>query len=80
VCPGTIVCGGSIIGPIEGPEALSELKAQLQNALKDVEAQEEALKEQMAPRSVEDIETLEGQLNEALAELAERKKKLQSEG
>jgi hypothetical protein len=56
------------------------LKAQLEQALKDVESQEEALKEQMALQSVEEIETLEGQLNDALAELAERKKKLQSEG
>jgi len=78
ICPGTQVCTASFdpVGPV-GPEGLAELKAQLQQALKDVEAQEEALNEQMAPKSVEEIEALESRLNAALADLAERKKKLQ---
>jgi hypothetical protein len=55
---------------------LPKLKAQLQRALKQVEAQEEAVAKKMQPRTVEQIELLEAKLREALEELARQKKEL----
>jgi hypothetical protein len=88
-CPGGTICaggsgcpGGSVFEPI-GPEGLAALKAQLRLALEQVEAQEKDLAERMAPQTVEDVEALETQLQEALEELRERKetlRKRESEG
>lgn len=55
---------------------LPKLKAQLQRALKQVEAKEEAVAKKMQPRTVEQIELLEAKLREALEELARQKKEL----
>jgi hypothetical protein len=60
------------------PEALATLKAQLQEALANVEAQEKALNEQLAPQTLEEAEALEGHLVDALAEVRQRIGELQS--
>jgi hypothetical protein len=55
---------------------LPKLKAQLQRALKQVEAKEEAVAKKMQPRTQEQIELLEAKLRDALEELARQKKEL----
>lgn len=55
---------------------LPKLKAQLQRALKQVEAREQAVAKKLQPRTVEQIEMLETKLREALDELARQKKEL----
>jgi hypothetical protein len=52
------------------------LKAQLQQALKRVEAREEAAAKKMQPRSLEEIEMLEEKLSKALNKLGRQKKAL----
>ena len=59
---------------------LPKLKAQLQRALKQVEAKEEAVAKRMQPRTAEEIEMLEAKLREALEELARQKKELPAKG
>jgi hypothetical protein len=78
VCSQLQSCGPSVIKPTSRLRAadLPKLKAQLQHALKQVEAKEEAVAKTMQPRSVEQIELLEAKLREALEELARQKKKL----
>jgi hypothetical protein len=61
-------------------EDLAALKAQLTQALSEVERAEQALAESMRPQSVDEIEALEGKLEEALSELKERKQQLQERG
>jgi hypothetical protein len=56
------------------------LKAQLQQALKRVEARQEAAAKKMQPRSLEEIEMLEEKLRQALDELARQKKELPAKG
>jgi hypothetical protein len=60
------------------PEDLATLKAQLQDALTQVEAQEKALNEQMAPQTLEEAKALEGHLVDALAEVRQRIGELQN--
>ena len=60
------------------PEALATLKAQLQDALAQVEAQEKAINEQMAPQTLEEAKALEGHLTDALAEVRQRIGELQN--
>lgn len=55
---------------------LPKLKAQLQRALKQVEAREEAVAKKMQPTTLEQIELLEAKLREALEELTRQKKEL----
>jgi hypothetical protein len=55
---------------------LPKLKAQLQRALKQVEAREQAVAKKLQPQTVEQIEILETKLREALDELARQKKEL----
>jgi hypothetical protein len=55
---------------------LPKLKAQLQRALKQVEAREQAVAKKLQPQTVEQIEMLEAKLREALDELARQKKEL----
>jgi hypothetical protein len=70
--------GPGVITPLHlpfapsNPEALATLKAQLQDALTQVEAQEKALNEQMAPQTLEEAKALEGHLTDALAEVRQR--------
>ena len=55
---------------------LPKLKAQLQRALKQVEAREQAVAKKLQPQTVEQIEMLEAKLREALDDLARQKKEL----
>ncbi len=63
--------------PIAYAEQLSALKVQLGAALAEIERQEKAVNESMEPQTLEDVEMLQGKLREAMAELEERKRKLQ---
>jgi hypothetical protein len=78
VCSHLQSCGNSVIKPTSRLRAsdLPKLKAQLQRALKQVEAKEEAVAKKMQPHTVEQIELLEAKLREALEELARQKKEL----
>ena len=58
-------------------EDLAALKAQLTQALSEVERAEEVLAESMRPQSIDEIETLEHKLEDALSELKQRKEQLQ---
>jgi hypothetical protein len=84
-CIGASKCGGCTLNvtgggiPASGvtPEALAALKAQLKQALDEVESAEQQLAEHMSPQSVEEIEALEEKLQAALSELKDRKGQLQ---
>jgi hypothetical protein len=75
-------CGASVIKPTSRLRTadLPRLKAQLQQALKRVEARQEAAAKKMQPRSLEEIEMLEEKLRQALDELARQKKELPAKG
>jgi hypothetical protein len=53
-------------------QTLATLRAQLQDALTQVEAQEKVLNEQLAPQTLEEAKALEGHLTDALAEVQRR--------
>lgn len=55
------------------PQALAQLRQQLQGLLAEVEAEEQRLAEAGAPQSLEEAEELEKKLEEALAEVRSRK-------
>ena len=63
-------------GMIASPQNLTELKAQLRQALAQVEAQERAAAESMRPQSLEEVDMLEQKLTEALEELRQHKDEL----
>jgi hypothetical protein len=71
---------GSIIPPEQGgvatPENLATLKAQLQQALAQVEGQERAMEESQKPQTAEEAEALEQKLVEALEELRQHRDEL----
>jgi hypothetical protein len=78
---GGVTCGGSVLfgrGDAVDPEALAALKAQLREALREVESAEQQLAERMSPQSVEEVDALEKKLQEALEELRARKEQLRS--
>lgn len=59
------------------PEHLSQLKEELRATLEQVEAEEERLKEQMQPQTLDEVTELEQKLSEALEELQKRRKELE---
>jgi hypothetical protein len=68
------VCTG--ISPAVGdqrPQALAQLRQQLQGLLAEVEAEEQRLADAGAPQSLEEAEELEKKLEDALAEVRSRK-------
>jgi hypothetical protein len=77
VCPGPSVepCGTSFDPPFA--EDLGVLKAQLRQALEQVEEQEKAMAEALAPQTVEDVDMLETKLQEALEALKERRAEIE---
>ena len=85
-CIGTL-CGGCTLDISRWPglqqgdtvEDLAALKAQLTQALSEVERAEEVLAESMRPQSIDEIETLEHKREDALSELKQRKEQLQQE-
>jgi hypothetical protein len=62
--------------PASSAEQLAILKAQLKQALVDIENREKALEETLEPQTAAQIEELEGKLEEALTELRRRKSEL----
>ncbi len=77
-----LTCGGfASKAPLESlvaqPESLALLKEQLRSAMAQVEEQERALDERMAPQSLADVDALEKKLLEALDELRARRETLQ---
>ena len=74
-----ILPGPEIMQSVQSdPETLATLKAQLQDALANVEAQEKALNEQLAPQTLEEAKALEGHLVDALEEVRQRIGELQN--
>lgn len=68
------ICTG--ISPAVGdqrPQALAQLRQQLQGLLAEVEAEEQRLADAGAPQSLDEAEELERKLEEALAEVRSRK-------
>ena len=61
-------------------EDLAALKAQLKQALSEVERAEQVLADSMRPRTIDEIETLEDKLEAALSELKRHKEQLQERG
>jgi hypothetical protein len=57
-------------------EDLAALKAQLTQALSEVERAEQVLAESMRPQSIDEVEALEHKLEDALTELKQRKEQL----
>lgn len=73
--------GGSVVLPIPEenlatPENLANLKAQLQQALAQIEVQERAMEASQKPQTVEEAEALEQKLVEALEELRQQREEL----
>jgi hypothetical protein len=66
-------CDGISLDPLE---QLRRLKTQLQEALSQVEQQEEEMAEAMAPQTVEEVDMLQSKLQEALEALKERRAEL----
>lgn len=62
--------------PVEWVEQLAILKAELKEALEEVERQESAAEEALKPRDLGEVEELESKLKEALTELERLKKEL----
>jgi hypothetical protein len=80
-CGVSIRCTPTFIGGVAGglqPEHLSQLKEELRAALEQVEAQEQRLKEQMQPQTVDEVNRLEKKLTEALDELRRRREELET--
>jgi hypothetical protein len=61
-------------------EDLAALKAQLKQALSEVERAEQVLADSMRPRTINEIEALEDKLEDALSELKRHKEQLQERG
>ncbi|HEX3129357.1 MAG TPA: hypothetical protein VH394_18625, partial [Thermoanaerobaculia bacterium] len=55
------------------PEALAQLRQQLQGLIAEIEAEERRLEQESFPQSAEEIELLEKKLEEALTEVRSRK-------
>jgi hypothetical protein len=81
----TICPGATVIGPVPIPvggdpawasQQLAALKAQLQQAIAQIENQENVVNESLKPQTVEQVEDLQGKLRDALAELDKRKSEL----
>ena len=78
-CTLNVTCGASVLfgrGGADDPQALAALKAQLREALREVESAEQQLAERMSPQSVEEVEALEKKLRDGLEELRARKEQL----
>jgi len=65
---------GPSIGP--PPESLATLKAQLRQALDNIERQEAAGAESMQPQTEAEVDELQTKLREAMTELERRKEEL----
>lgn len=64
-------------GPVEMTEQVATLKAQLRQALAEVEKEQQALDESLRPQTVAEVEQLQAKLKDAMAELDNRKLELQ---
>jgi len=58
-------------------ESIEQAKTQMKERLAQLEAYQKSVEESLKPATVADVEALEVKLNEALQELARRKKELQ---
>ena len=80
-----LCCRASMVGPgpvgpgdpVEWVEQLAILKAELKEALEEVERQEAVAEQALKPRDVAEIENLENKLREGLAELERLKSELE---
>jgi|HubBroStandDraft_6_1064221.scaffolds.fasta_scaffold215094_1 hypothetical protein len=70
---------GMALSPQQSLESLAALRAQLQQQLAQVNAQEKVVHESLAPASLEDAEALEKKLSEALEEVRSMKEKFKKE-
>ena len=70
---------GNIPDPAAAAQQLAALKAELQQALRDVETQQQAADESLRPQTVAEVEQLQAKLKDALAELDSRKQELQKQ-
>ena len=57
--------------------SIEQAKAQMKERLAELEVYQKSVEESLKPATVADVELLEAKLNEALKELARRKKELQ---
>lgn len=87
-CGPTIDCGGTYItetprivtetiATMRDPREFAQLKDDLRRTLELVEKQEGALAEEMAPKTLEDVNMLEAKLSEALKAVQDQKAALQ---
>lgn len=82
-CPGCSESGSKdiedLLSPIinpASPQALAVLKTQLRQVLASVEAKEQVLHDSLRPKSMQEVELLQGHLTAALEELRERSREL----
>ncbi len=89
ICTAASACGFSIrCTPtfVEGfgaglqPEHLAQLKEELRSTLEQVEAEEQRLKEQMQPQTLDEVTQLEQKMTDALDELRQRREELEKRG
>lgn len=64
---------------MQGPEALATLRAQLTQALANLDEQQKVADQALQPKSVGDAELLEKKLEEALAEVRALKEQLRKD-
>jgi len=78
----TTITTTPVVGVLEAPrpEELTLLKAQLEQALANVEVHERVMQERLAPQTVEEVEALEQRMQAALEELQSHKARLQGGG
>lgn len=83
ICPTATVEGPTptiVPDPTAAGTQLTALKAQLQEALADIEKQQKALEESLRPQTLADVEQLQEKMKEAMSELDKRKAELQKKG
>lgn len=81
-CCGPSAAGPGLVGPgdpVEWVEQLAILKAELKEALEEVERQQAAAEQALKPRDVPEIENLQNKLRESLAELERLKSELKGD-
>ncbi len=71
--PGPVAAGD----PVEWVEQLAILKAELKEALEEVERQEAAAEQALTPRDIPEIDSLANKLKEGLTELARLRSELE---
>jgi hypothetical protein len=76
---GVPTCGQTLQVAASDPQALAALKAQLQQALAEVDKQGKAAEEALRPQTVAEVDALQKKLQDAMDELKTRRAELEKQ-